>query len=126
MRHEVGRLLGQAHARQVAREQPGDPADDAGREQRGRDDGARAPDGGGRRDALASRDRRALARPADRHAAGRPAGAVGAPGAGAAGDAMGPEASSRVKRVQAPFQPSGVSGHHSMDGGRGAPAGQIP
>jgi hypothetical protein len=34
--------------------------------------------------------------------------------------------SSPVNRDHAPRQPSGVSGHHSIDGGRGAPAGQIP
>ena len=34
--------------------------------------------------------------------------------------------SSPVNRDHAPCHPSGVSGHHSIDGGRGAPAGQIP
>ena len=112
MRHELGRLLGQARAPQIAREEPGDPAADADGEQRRRDDRAGPRDGHGR----AGR-------------AGRPAGPGGPMGAIVPGELTAANVagvSSPVNRDHAPCHPSGVSGHHSIDGGRGAPAGQIP
>jgi hypothetical protein len=50
--------------------------------------------------------------------------AANAPGELTAANA--PGVSSAVNRDHAPCHPSGVSGHHSIDGGRGAPAGQMP
>ncbi len=58
MRHELGRLPGEAGSREIAGQEPRDPADDTDGEQRRRDDGAstRAGDWGS---ALADRDDRA-------------------------------------------------------------------